>query len=145
MEKFDPPDPQFESRVRSGFAAQPLMRTIHARLIKIAPGEVHIELPFGAALTQQHGFLHAGVVTSIVDSACGYAAYSLMPRDTGVLTVEFKVNLVNPAKGERFVAIGKVVKPGRTLSVCSGEVIAHSDGETKLVAMMQATMMQVSG
>lgn len=144
MRKFDPLDPQFESRVRTGFAGQALMRTLDARIIKIAPGEVHIELPFGADFTQQNGFVHAGVITSIVDSACGYAAYSLMPAGAGVLTVEFKVNLINPAKGERFVAVGRVVKPGRTLSVCSGEVIAFASGETKLVAMMQATMMQVS-
>ena len=144
MKNFDPPDPHFESRVRSGFAAQPLMRTLGATLAKIAPGEVHIELPFSAALTQGNGYIHAGAITSIVDSACGYAAFSLMPVGTSVLTVEFKVNLINPAKGDRFVAIGKVIKPGRTLSVCSGEVIAFANAETKLVAMMQATMMQVS-
>ncbi|HLF23559.1 MAG TPA: PaaI family thioesterase [Burkholderiales bacterium] len=144
MQKFDPPDPNFESRVRAGFAAQELMRTLGATLIKVAPGEVHIELPFSDALTQGNGFIHAGITTSIVDSACGYAAYSLMPADASVLTVEFKVNLINPAKGERFVAIGKVIKPGRTLSVCSGEVFAFDGGGTKLVALMQATMTQVA-
>jgi len=144
MQKFDPLNPDFESRVRAGFAAQPLMRTLGATLAKIAPGEVHIELPFSAALTQGNGYIHAGAITSIVDSACGYAAFSLMPVGTSVLTVEFKVNLINPAKGDRFVAIGKVIKPGRTLSVCSGEVTAYANGATKLIAMMQATMMQVS-
>jgi uncharacterized protein (TIGR00369 family) len=144
MQKFDPLNPDFESRVRAGFAAQPLMRTLGATLAKIAPGEVHIEMPFSAALTQGNGYIHAGAITSIVDSACGYAAFSLMPVGTSVLTVEFKVNLINPAKGDRFVAIGKVIKPGRTLSVCSGEVTAYANGATKLIAMMQATMMQVS-
>lgn len=144
MRKFDAPYVQFEPHVRASFDAQPLMRTLGATLAKVAPGEVHITLPFNAALTQQNGFVHAGVITSIVDNACGYAALSLMPAGTGVLTVEFKVNLVNPAKGERFIAVGKVIKPGRTLTICAGEVIAHGDGSPKLVAMMQATMMQVS-
>lgn len=144
MQKPDPPDPNFEARVRASFSAQPLMQTLGARIVKIAPGEVHVELPFSAALTQQDGFIHAGAITSIVDSACGYAAFSLMPADAAVLTVEFKVNLLSPAKGERFVAIGKVVKPGRTLTVCSGEVVAYAGGETKPVAMMQATMMQLT-
>lgn len=145
MKAFEPLDPNFEARVRAGFTAQQLMRTLGAAIVKVAPGEVHIELPFSEALTQGHGFHHAGVTTAIVDSACGYAAYSLMPADSSVLTVEFKVNLVNPAKGERFLAIGKVIKPGRTLSICSGEVTAYDNGQTKLVAMMQATMMQVPG
>ena len=144
MHTFTPLDPDFESRVRAGFGAQKFMRTLGATLVTVTPGEVHIELPFSDALTQGNGFHHAGVTTAIVDSACGYAAYSLMPADTSVLTVEFKVNLVNPAQGERFVAIGKVIKPGRTLSICSGEVTAYDKGQAKLVAMMQATMMQVS-
>jgi uncharacterized protein (TIGR00369 family) len=143
MKAFEPLDPDFESRVRAGFAAQSLMRTLGATLVSVTPGEVHIELPFSEALTQGNGFHHAGVTTAIVDSACGYAAYSLMPAGTNVLTVEFKVNLVSPAEGERFVAIGKVIKPGRTLSICSGEVTAYDKGQTRLVAMMQATMMQV--
>jgi uncharacterized protein (TIGR00369 family) len=143
MQELEPPDPNFEARVRASFSAQPLMRTLGARIIHIAPGAVQIELPFNPALTQQDGFIHAGAITSIVDSACGYAAFSLMPAGAAVLTVEFKVNLLSPAKGERFVAIGTVVKPGRTLTVCSGEVVAYADGETKPVALMQATMMQL--
>ena len=144
MQTFTPLDPAFESRVRAGFAAQSVMRTFGAALARVAPGEVHIELPFNAALTQQNGFLHAGVVTSIVDSACGFAAYSLMPPGSGVLTVEFKVNLLNPAQGERFLALGKVVKPGRTLTVCTGEVTAYANGAAKVIALMQATMMQLA-
>ena len=120
------------------------MRTMGATLTKLAPGEVHIELPFSDALTQGNGFHHAGVTTAIVDSACGFAAFSLMPADSSVLTVEFKVNLIGPAKGGRFLAVGKVIKHGRTLSVCSGEVTAYDKGQSKLIAMMQATMMQVS-
>ncbi len=144
MQAFNPPDPGFESRVRSSFNLQQLMRTISAKLVKVGPGEVHIEIPFQQALTQQNGFIHAGIITSIVDSACGYAAYSLMTATSGVLTVEYKINLLSPAIGERFLAIGKVRKPGRTLTVCEGDVFAHTGGEEKLVATMLATMMRLS-
>jgi len=129
--------------VRASFDAQPLMRTLGAVLTAVEPGVVRIELPFSAALTQQHGYVHAGAITSIVDSACGYAAYSLMPAGAEVLTVEFKVNLLNPAQGERFVAVGRVIKPGRTLTVCQGEVTALAGNEHRTVALMQTTMMQI--
>jgi uncharacterized protein (TIGR00369 family) len=144
MERFNPSDPEFESRARAGFNLQQLMATIGAEMTRVLPGEVHIEFPFNAAWTQQHGYIHAGVITSIVDSACGFAAYTLMPATAGVLTVEYKVNFLSPAKGERFIAIGRVVKPGRTLTVCNGEVWAVDDGQRKLIATMQATMMAVS-
>jgi uncharacterized protein (TIGR00369 family) len=134
-------DTHFESRIRTSFAQQGLMQTIVAAIAKVAPGEVHIEMPFGAGLTQQHGFIHAGIVTAIVDNACGYAANSLMPPGSEVLTVEYKVNFLSPAKGEKFVAIGKAVKTGNTLTVCAGEVWAHDKGDEKLIAVMQATMM----
>jgi uncharacterized protein (TIGR00369 family) len=120
------------------------MKTINAELVHVGPGEVHIEIPFQPALTQQNGFIHAGIITSIVDSACGYAAYSLMAVASGVLTVEYKINLLSPAIGERFLAIGRVKKPGRTLTVCEGDVFAHTKGEEKLVATMLATMMRLS-
>jgi uncharacterized protein (TIGR00369 family) len=113
-------------------------------MTKVIPGEVHIELPFSPAWTQQNDFIHAGVITSIVDSACGFAAYTLMPADSGVLTVEYKVNFLSPAKGDRFVGVGRVIKPGRTLTVCAGEVIACEQGRQRLIATMQATMMTVS-
>lgn len=142
--RFDPADPDYESRVRAGFNLQQVMATIGARLTEVAPGEVFIELPFSPALTQQHGYLHAGIITSIVDSACGFAAFTLMPASAGVLTVEYKVNLLSPAKGELFIASGKVIKPGRTLTVCNGEVFAVDKGARKLIAIMQATMMAVS-
>jgi uncharacterized protein (TIGR00369 family) len=110
-------DPAFEARVRASFARQGVMTTIGARLTRVAAGAVEIELPFRSDLTQQHGFVHAGVITTIADSACGYAAFSLMPAEASVLTVEYKVNLLAPARGDRFVARGRVVKPGRTLTV----------------------------
>ena len=144
MQVFIPPDPAFESRVRSSFDLQQLMKTINAKLVQVSPGEVHIEIPFQQELTQQNGFIHAGIITSIVDSACGYAAYSLMTATSGVLTDEYKINLLSPAIGERFLAIGRVRKPGRTLTVCEGDVFAHTEGEEKLVATMLATMMRLS-
>jgi uncharacterized protein (TIGR00369 family) len=138
------PSEEFENRVRSSFDRQQVMKTIGAEMTRVSPGEVHIELPYSEVLTQQHGYLHAGIVTIIVDSACGYAAYTLMPVHSEVLTVEFKVNFLAPARGERFVAIGNVIKPGRTLTVCSGNVLAVSNGKEKLIATIQATMMAVT-
>jgi len=120
------------------------MTTIGARLLAVEPGKVEIELPFSSALTQQHGFIHAGITSTIADTACGYAALSLMPPDAAVLTTEFKVNLLAPAKGERFVAVGRVVRPGRTLMVCLGEVFAEEGGKRKQVALMTASMMVIS-
>lgn len=133
-------DTDFESRIRDSFGRQRAMLTIGARLERISPGEVRITLPFSPALTQQHGYLHAGIVGLIADSACGYAAYTLMPADSEVLTVEYKINFLAPAKGKTFVATGRVVKPGRTLTVCSGEVWAHTGSKRTFVAAMQATM-----
>jgi uncharacterized protein (TIGR00369 family) len=133
-------DPNFEARVRASFARQAFMATLGARLVVVQPGQVVIELQFRPDLTQQHGFLHAGVIASVVDSACGYAALSLMPAGTGVLSVEFKINLMKPAAGSSFRALGKVVRAGRTLTVCTGEL--EADGGA-IVAVMQATMMTV--
>jgi uncharacterized protein (TIGR00369 family) len=144
MKKANPPDPAFESRIRSSFAQQGLMKTIGARLLKVDPGEVRIELPYSKAITQQHGFIHAGILSTIADNACGYAAYTLMPAGSEVLGVENKINFLAPAKGERFVAIGKVIKAGRTLAVCSGDVWAYNNGEKTLVAVMQTTMMALA-
>ena len=120
------------------------MSTIGARLYSVAAGVVEIELPFRDDLTQQDGYLHAGITTTIVDSACGYAAFSLMPTDSSVLTVEYKVNFVAPARGERFIATGRVVKPGRTLTLCNGEVHAIEGDSRTLVAVIQTTMMRLS-
>ncbi|HVZ77883.1 MAG TPA: PaaI family thioesterase [Gemmatimonadaceae bacterium] len=145
---FTPQDPQFEARVRASFARQAFMQTLGAGLERVAPGEVVIALPFRDALAQQHGFLHAGVVTSVVDSACGYAALALMPAGAAVLSVEFKVNLMAPAAGTHFRAIGRVRKAGRTITVCEGELRAFtgepgSDDAGTVVAIMQGTMMAV--
>lgn len=136
-----PRDPSFEQRVRASFERQAAMATIGAKLAQVAPGEVVIELPFRADLTQQHGFLHAGIVTSVVDSACGYAALTLMDPGAAVLTIEFKVNLLAPAKGALFRAIGQVVRAGRNITVVSGELQAVE--ESTVVAMMTGTMMAV--
>jgi uncharacterized protein (TIGR00369 family) len=144
MKKASPPDPDFETRVRSSFARQGLMKTIGAHLVKVAPGESEIELPYSKAITQQHGFVHAGIVSTLADNACGYAAYSLMPADSDILGVENKINFLAPAKGQRFVGIGRVIRAGRTLAVCSGEVWAYSSGEKTLVAVMQSTLMTVA-
>jgi uncharacterized protein (TIGR00369 family) len=129
-----------EQRVRETYDRQAALKLIGAVLASVAPGEVTIELPFRPDLTQQHGFFHAGIVTMIVDTACGYAAYTLMPPGAGVLTVEYKVNFISPATGEKLIGRGRVIKPGRTLTVCQGEVHAISNGEEKLVATMLATM-----
>jgi len=144
MPKLELLDPDFESRVRASFDRQGAITSIGARLVSLIPGEARIEMPFNSSFTQQDGFLHAGIVTTIVDSACGYAAYTLMPAGSRVLTVEYKVNFLSPAKGEKFIAIGKVVKPGRTLTVCSGEVLAYENNEEKHVAIMQATMITIN-
>lgn len=132
-----------EARVRRSFEKQKVMATFGCVLERVAPGEVTIRLPFREELTQQHGFLHAGVITTVVDSACGYAALSLMPEGAGVLSIEFKVNLLAPAQGEAIVARAKVVKAGRTISVVSGEVFAVKGGEETLCTTMTATMMTV--
>ena len=144
MSAFEPQDSNFEQRVRASFTRQTVMELIGGKLIRVLPGEVTIELPFREELTQQHGFLHGGVVTTIVDSACGYAALSLMPADSAVLTIEYKVNFMAPAAGEPIIAYGCVTKPGRTVTVCTGNVFAVNNGHEKLIATMLATMMRVT-
>ena len=138
-----PLDPAFEARVRESYARQRLLHTLGATLERVAPGEVDIRLPFRPELSQQHGFFHAGAMTSVVDTACGYAALTLMPPDAAVLTVEFKVNLLAPGEGEAVVARARVVKAGRTLTVVGGDVFAVHHGEERLVATMLATMMAI--
>lgn len=143
MPSFEPQDPYYESRVRASFARQQVMATLGATMTRVAPGEVEILLAFRQDLTQQNGFLHAGIVTTIVDSACGYAAYSLMSAGVNVLTIEYKVNLLAPAQGALFAARGRVLRAGRTISVCAGDVVAIQDGREQVVATMLATMMTV--
>ena len=143
--RFEPQDPAFAERVRASFGKQGAMHTIGATLGEVAPGRVVIELAWQQGLTQQHGFLHAGIVATALDSACGYAASSLMAADAGILTIEFKINLLAPAKGQRFRMEGTVLKPGRTITVVEGRAIALDDGREKLVATMNATMMAITG
>jgi uncharacterized protein (TIGR00369 family) len=119
------------------------MRTIGASLVAIEPGKVEIEFPFSRSLTQQHDYIHAGVIATVADSACGYAAFTLMPADSEVLTIEYKVNFMAPAEGERFRVIGKVLKSGRKITVCAGDAIAIDHGKEKTVATILATMMLV--
>jgi uncharacterized protein (TIGR00369 family) len=142
---FEPSDPTWETRVRASFARQRMMETIGARLERVAPGEVDIRVPFRDEISQHHGFVHAGALTTAVDTACGYAALTLMPAGAGVLSIEFKVSLLAPGKGEAIVARGRVVKPGRNVTFCQGEVFAVEGGAERLVATMSATMMVVQG
>jgi len=143
MKTFKAQTQRFEERVRESFNRQTLMTTIGARIVTVLPGEVVIELPFRDDLTQQHGYLHAGIVTSIADTACGYAAFTLMPEDADVLSVEYKINLLSPARGRSFIARAQVKRAGRNLTVCEAEVFATNGDEEKLVAAMLATMMAI--
>jgi uncharacterized protein (TIGR00369 family) len=135
-----PLNPSFAAEVKSSFAAQPVMNLIGAELWLVEPGVIEIVLPYRADLAQQHGYLHAGVVTTIADSACGYAAYTLMPAGSEVLSVEFKVNLLRPAQGETFLARAEVIKAGRTLTVARADVFGINGAERQLVANMQGTI-----
>jgi uncharacterized protein (TIGR00369 family) len=135
------PNPAFADEISESFSKQTIMGLISARLTRVEPGLIEITLPYRADLAQQHGYLHAGIVTTIADSACGYAAYSLMPANSEVLSVEFKVNLLRPAKGDSFVAVAEVVKSGRTLTVVRADVFGIDREERReLVATMLGTM-----
>lgn len=137
-------DPALVARIEASFGKQAFMTTLGARLVHVGPGEVEIALPVAAHLCQQHGFVHAGAVATIADSACGYAALTTMPAGAGILTAEFKINLLSPATGEELLAKGKVIKAGRTLTLAMAEVFAISQGKSKLCAMMTATCMTIA-
>lgn len=139
MMKYEASNPAYAEEVRQSFSKQAIMDLIGASLTRVEPGVVEITLPYRADLTQQHGYVHAGIVTAIADTACGYAAYTLMPPESDVLAVEFKVNLLRPAKAEMFVALAEVIKPGRTLTVVRADVM----GDNSLIATMQGTMMRL--
>lgn len=139
------PEPGYEDRVRESFARTALMDTFAGRLLRVAPGEVDVEVPFAPGLAQQHGFMHAGAITTVLDTAAGYAAYSLMPAGAGVLSIEFKVNLLAPAKGESVVARARVVRAGRTITVVGADAFAVDSGHETHVATMTATMMTIYG
>jgi len=143
--QFEPKTPGYAARVQDSFARQGAMATLGASLGDIQPGRVVIEMAWAAGLSQQHGFLHAGMVATALDSACGYAGFTLMPEGAGVLTIEYKINLLAPAKGQRFRMVGQVVKPGRTVTVTEGRAYAIDDGREKLIATMGATLMTIIG
>jgi len=145
MSDFEPKNPEYERQIRESFQRQKFIVNMGARLSHVSPGRVEIELPFNENLTQQHGFLHAGAITAVVDSACGYAALSLMPPQSAVLSVEYKINMLAPAIGERIIAKGWVMKPGRNIIVCSGEAFVVDKGEKKIVAVMQGSNGNGSG
>lgn len=146
---FTPGDPGFEARVRASFSRQSIMTTLGATLTRIEPGMIEIALPFAEHILQQHGFVHAGVVATIADSAAGYAGLTLMPPGAGVLTAEFKINLLAPAQGDRLVAQGRVIKSGRSLTIAEADVFAETDGLTekgptrKHAARLTATLMSM--
>ena len=145
MTQFKPKNPDYDARVRNSFDRQKVMNTLGISIAELSPGRIVLEMAHEDALTQQHGFLHAGIVSTALDSACGYAAFSLMPSEAAVLTAEFKINLLNPADGERFRFVADVVKPGRTLTICEARAHAMKGGDEKLVATMTGTLMALVG
>jgi uncharacterized protein (TIGR00369 family) len=142
--KHTPRNPTFSEQIKQSFKQQTIMGLIGAELTRVEPGIVEITLPYRPDLAQQHGYLHAGIVTTIADSACGYAAFSLMPPNSEVLSVEFKVNLLRPAKGETFSAVAEVIKSGKTLTVVRADVFGIEEGRRDLVATMLGTMICLS-
>ena len=146
LQTMEPLNPAFAEEVERSFARQPIMNLIGAALSLVEPGVVEITLPYRADLAQQDGYVHAGIVTTIADSACGYAAYSLMPAGSSVLSVEFKVNLLRPAQGEMFLARAEVIKAGKTLTVARADVFGiDGSANQKIVATMQGTMIRLAG
>ena len=139
--RFEPKNPAWRAAATSTFELQPAMRTLGISIVRLEPGEVELAMPYSQAFTQQHGFVHAGIITAGLDNACGIAAFTLMPADTGILTVEFKTNLLAPAEGERFLFRARVLKPGRTLTVCEAQAFATQAGVESLVATMTGTLM----
>ena len=143
--RLEPANSDFARRVQDSFARQGAIHTLGAELSLLEPGAVDVCLDWAPGLTQQHGFLHAGMVSAALDSACGYAGLTLMPADAAVLTIEFKINLLAPAKGQRFRMEGRVLKPGRTITVTEGRAYAIDEGREKLIATMGCTLMCVQG
>ena len=141
MNKFEPKDSAFREKVKSSFDRQQCMATLGIEISKIEPGMIELIMPYAEPYTQQHGFIHAGIISTALDSACGYAAFSLMPVEAAVLTVEYKINLLAPAKGEDFIFRAEVVKPGRTLTLCDARAYGRTAGSKQLIATMSGTMM----
>ena len=140
--QWTPRDPAYEARVRESFGRQSHMSTLGATIAFIAPGEVHLAFPFAPQFCQQNGFMHAGAIASIADSANGYAAYTLAPADTDVLAVEFKINLLAPARGAGFLACGRVLRAGRTLTVCEAQVFTEEGGRTMIATMLSTLIIR---
>lgn len=141
MATFEPKNPGYRAAATAMFAAQPAMKTLGIVIVRLAPGEVELAMLHADAFTQQNGFVHAGIITAGLDNACGVAAFTLMPQEADILTVEFKTTLLAPARGARFVFKAEVVKPGRTLTFCEARVFAEYEGKTMLVATMTGTLM----
>ncbi|WP_448029381.1 PaaI family thioesterase [Bradyrhizobium liaoningense] len=141
MATFEPRNPEYRTATTAMFAAQPAMRTLGISIVSLVPGRVELAMPYASAFTQQNGFVHAGIITAGLDNACGVAAFTLMPREADILTVEFKTTLLAPARGDRFVFRAEVVKPGRTLTFCEAKAFAEHDGKTTLIATMTGTLM----
>jgi uncharacterized protein (TIGR00369 family) len=145
MPQFEPRNPDYREVATATFARQQAMQTLGISIVRIDPGEVELAMPYSHLLTQQNGFIHAGIVTAGLDTACGIAAFTLMPAGSDVLTVEFKTNLLAPAKGDRFVFRAEVIKPGRTLTICDGRAFALEGSKERLVATMTGTLMALIG
>ncbi|MFI5011066.1 MAG: PaaI family thioesterase [Hyphomicrobiales bacterium] len=143
MPSFEPKDRDYHEKAASVLERQAVMRTLGVAIIRIVPGEVELTMPYAEAFAQQNGFLHAGIVTTVLDTACGCAAFTLMPAGANVLTVEFKTNLLAPARGERFGFRAHVVKPGRTITVCDAQAFALNKGVERLIASMTGTLMAI--
>lgn len=141
MSGFPPMDPDFESRVRANFERQAVMQSIGVSIVRLEPGIVHLAFAYDGRLTQQHDYMHAGILATVLDSACGYAAHSLMEPDWDVLSIEYKVNFLAPAIGDRFLAEGRVIRPGRTIFACTGRMIAFDGDDETVVTAMQSTIM----
>jgi uncharacterized protein (TIGR00369 family) len=145
MSTFEIRNPDYEAVVRQSFTQQGLLAHLSASLVKVSPGEVHIQMPYAKTITQQQGFVHAGALTSILDSACGYAALTLMPPESQVLSIEYKANFLSPAVGEKFLAIGRVIRAGRRITVCEGDVFAlNASGDQKPLVTMLTSMIRQS-
>ena len=145
MPAFEPKDPDFRARIAASFTRQTAMASLGVTIAHLEPGEIELAMPYSGAFTQQHGFIHAGIIATALDSACGYAAFSLLPPETAILTVEFKTSLLAPAKGERFTFIGQVVKPGRTITFCESQAFAYEGGASKLIATMSSSLIAILG
>jgi len=145
VKSFEARNLNYSAQVRESFAKQGAMNSLRAEIVELAPGRLILGMPFQDAFTQQHGFVHAGIISSLLDTACGFAAFSLMEEGAGVLTAEFKTSLLAPARGERFTAVAEVVRSGRTLTFCEARAFAETDGSSTLIATMSATLIAIYG